>query len=157
MNDVWLTGVVMGLVATLSMDCWAILVNRVTRQPPPNWGVPGRWVAHMPQGRVFHEDIAAADPVAGENAIGWVFHYAVGIAYGITLAVIMGPAWLAAPTFLPALVFAIATIGFGWFLMQPGMGAGIAASRTPDPWRARVLGLAAHTVFGIGLWVGASL
>ncbi|WP_316247468.1 DUF2938 domain-containing protein [Roseobacter fucihabitans] len=155
MSEILTTGLLMGLIATLAMDAWAVLINRVMKLPAPNWGLPGRWVGHMPAGRLFHDDIAAADPVAGEHAIGWVFHYAVGIAYGVALALIMGPSWLAAPTFLPAFVFAIATISFGWFLMQPGMGAGLAASRTPTPWRARGLGLAAHTVFGVGLWAGA--
>lgn len=157
MNDVVMTGAVMGLIATLAMDCWVVLINRTLGLPPPSWDLPGRWVAHMPRGRVFHDDIAAASAVSQERAIGWAFHYAVGIAYGVALAVIMGPAWQAAPTFLPALIFAIATIGFGWFLMQPGMGLGVAASGTPNPWRARALGLAAHTVFGVGLWVGAQL
>jgi hypothetical protein len=36
--------------------------------------------------------------------------------------------------------------------MQPGMGAGIAASRTPRPAAARVQSLITHTVFGVGLY-----
>ncbi len=71
---------------------------------------------------------------------------------GGLLALIMGPGWFAAPTFLPAWIFAIVTIAAGWFLMQPAMGLGWAASATPDPRRARVMGLLAHTAFGVGLW-----
>ena len=146
----------MGLAATILMDLWAFLLSRVAGVPMPNWGLVGRWVAHL-RDRVFHQDIAAADPVPNERLIGWAFHYAVGIAYGVTLALLMGAAWLRDPTFWPAWIFSILMLGFGWFLLQPGMGAGWAASRTPNPTKARSLGLLAHTVFAVGLWLGAQL
>ena len=38
--------------------------------------------------------------------------------------------------------------------MQPGMGAGIAASRTPAPNKARLQSLLNHGVFGVGLYIG---
>jgi hypothetical protein len=66
---------------------------------------------------------------------------------------IVGPDWLASPRFLPAWIFGLATVFFGWFLLQPGLGLGWAASRTPNPTKVRLLNLAAHTVFGTGLWL----
>uniref|UniRef100_I1XJX9 Membrane protein n=2 Tax=Methylophaga nitratireducenticrescens TaxID=754476 RepID=I1XJX9_METNJ len=36
--------------------------------------------------------------------------------------------------------------------MQPGMGAGIAASRTQHPASARIQSLITHTIFGLGLY-----
>jgi hypothetical protein len=39
-----------------------------------------------------------------------------------------------------------------FFLMQPGMGAGIAASRTRRPAAARFQSLVTHGVFGLGLY-----
>ena len=36
-----------------------------------------------------------------------------------------------------------------------GMGGGMAASRADNPWQARGLGLAAHVVFGFGLYLSA--
>jgi hypothetical protein len=152
-----MTGIVMGLVATVAMDLWALLLNRMAGIAPPNWAMVGRWVAHLPRGQVFHEAIAEAPPVPGERMIGWSFHYTVGIAYGVALAWLMGPDWLRAPTFLPAWSFSVLMLGFGWFLLQPGLGLGWAASRTPQPWKVRGLGLAAHTVFGLGLWIGAMI
>jgi hypothetical protein len=35
------------------------------------------------------------------------------------------------------------------------MGGGIAASRADNPWQARGLGLAAHAIFGFGLYLSA--
>lgn len=69
----------------------------------------------------------------------------------------MGPGWLAHPTFWPAWIFAIITIAAGWFLLQPGLGVGWAASKTQNPTKVRILGLVAHTVFGIGLYGTALL
>jgi len=149
-------GVLIGTAATIAMDFWALLLNRLFAMPMPNWGAVGRWVWHLKSGRVFHDDIATANPAPAETAIGWAFHYGVGIAYGIAFLLIAGPQWRAEPTLLPAWVFAIATIAFGWFLLQPGLGIGWAAAKTPTPWKARALGLVAHTIFGLGLW-GAAL
>ena len=155
MADILISGVLMGVLATGAMDLWALALNRFAGQPLPNWAMPGRWVAHVTRGSVFHDAIADAAHVEGELHIGWAFHYAVGIVYGIALAAIMGPAWLAQPTLLPALLFSLLMVGFGWFLLQPGMGLGWAASKTPNPWKVRVMNLAAHTVFALGLWMGA--
>ena len=41
--------------------------------------------------------------------------------------------------------------------MEPGMGAGIAASRTPRPAASRLQSLVTHTIFGIGLYAAARL
>ena len=54
--------------------------------------------------------------------------------------------------FLPVWLFSIFTIVAGWFLLQPGMGLGWAAAKTPAPWKVRGLGLLAHTAFGLGMW-----
>jgi hypothetical protein len=115
----------------------------------------GRWFAHVAKGRVWHDDIAKSPAVAGEAAIGWVGHYAVGIIYAVALLAIWGLGWASAPTLTPALIVGVVTISAGWFLMSPGMGGGIAASRAANPWKARALGLAAHVVFGFGLYLSA--
>lgn len=157
MATILMTGLLMGLGATLAMDLWALAMNRICGVGLPNWGNVGRWTVQVGRGKVFHDDINLVAPVQGEVQIGWAFHYVVGLIYGVILALIMGPNWLLAPTFLPAWIFAIMTIGAGWFILQPGLGIGFAASKTPSPWTVRGLGLVAHTVFGIGLWVTAVL
>ena len=150
------TGIVMGLLGTLAMDVWAQVLHRAFGQPLPNWGMVGRWTGHLGS-RVFHDDIGAAAPVRSETALGWAVHYGVGVAYGVAFVLLAGADWLAAPSFLPLWLFSLATIAAGWFLLQPGMGLGWAASRTDNPWKARVMGLVAHTVFGIGMFGGALL
>jgi hypothetical protein len=146
-------GALLGIGATLLFDLWQRGLALATGQPAPNWAPVGRWFWHLRDGVVFHDNIGKAEPYAHELALGWIGHYAIGLVYRAIFALLAGPAWLAAPTFLPAWLFALATVAFGWFLLQPGLGMGFAAARTPDPARARLLNLAGHTVFGLGLWV----
>jgi Protein of unknown function (DUF2938) len=40
-------------------------------------------------------------------------------------------------------------------LLETGMGAGIAASRTPRPAAARLQSIVTHIVFGLGLYAAA--
>lgn len=147
--------VLIGAGATALLDLWALFLARAFGIAPPNWGLVGRWVGHLPSGRLVHDDIAAAAPVANETAIGWLFHYAVGIAFAAALLAIWGMGWAAAPTLLPALVVGYVTIGCGWFILQPGMGAGIAASKRANATQIRLLNIAGHTVFGFGLFLAA--
>lgn len=156
MLDLIFRGALMGLGATILMDVWALALASAG-QPKPNWAPVGRWFWRLKDGEVFHDSIAAVPAYRHELALGWAAHYVVGIVYGVVFVLIVGSEWLAAPSFLPAWIFAIVTIAAGWFLLQPGMGLGWAASRTPNPWKARIKGLIAHTVFGLGLWLTSLL
>ena len=155
--DMLVKGIVIGFGATVLMDLWAILLWKAFRQPRPNWAPVGRWFWHLKSGTVFHDDIGMAEPYRHELALGWIGHYAVGIVYGVVLALIVGPTWFAAPTFLPAWIIGLVTVGAGWFLLQPGLGLGFAAAKTPNPGKVRAFNLAAHTVFALGLYGTALL
>ena len=141
-----------GAGATLATDLWALARRRLSGMPVPDWGLVGRWFGHMARGRFRHERIATAAPVRGERVIGWTAHYLIGIAFAGGLLAICGLAWTRQPTLAPALMLGIATVTAPFLLMQPGMGAGIAASRTARPNSARLQSLVTHTVFGLGLY-----
>ena len=68
-----------------------------------------------------------------------------------------GAAWFASPTFLPAWILGMVTVGAGWFLLQPGLGLGIAASKLPNANKVRLFNLVSHTVFALGLYGTALL
>ena len=155
-SDLILRMVIIGAGATALTDIWAQAL-RLFGFPKPNWAMPGRWFAHLPRGRIRHDDIARSEPVAGELAIGWICHYLVGIAFaGIVLA-IWGADWVRNPTLLPALIVGWVTIGCGWFILQPGMGMGVAASKKPNAGQIRLLNFVSHTIFGLGLYGTALL
>lgn len=157
MIDIIWRGALIGIGATLLMDLWAVFLWQVCGQAAPRWAGPGRWLWNLQHGTVFHNSIADAEPCRHEEALGWIFHYATGIVYGIILGLWGGPAWFANPTFLPAFIWGMVTVAAGWFLLQPGLGLGWAASKTPSPGKVRLLNLAGHFVFGLGLWGTALL
>jgi hypothetical protein len=144
-----------GVGATAIMDLWGWLRQRVFGDKGLDYGLVGRWIAHMPHGRFRHDNIAAAPKKRGERLIGWSAHYGIGIAFAGLLIGLGGAEWAARPTLGPALAVGIGTVVAPFFLMQPGMGAGIAASRTPRPNAARLQSLLTHAVFGLGLYVAA--
>jgi hypothetical protein len=156
MSEFLWRSVVIGVAATALLDLWALFLQRAFAIAPPNWAMVGRWVGHLPRGVFVHDDIGKAAPVPNELAIGWVFHYAVGIVFAAALIAIFGLGWTRQPTFIPALIVGYVTIGCGWFILQPGMGAGIAASRRDNAMQIRMLNILGHTVFALGLY-GAAL
>lgn len=150
--DFLVSTLLIGVGATAAMDLWAIARRRLLGTPPPNYGLVGRWLAHMPRGRFRHDSIAAASPVRGERLIGWTAHYLIGIAFAAILPSIWGLAWVYHPTIGPALIVGIGTVAAPFLVMQPGMGAGIAASRTPRPAAAQFQSVVTHAIFGLGLY-----
>ena len=144
--------VVTGMGATVLTDLWAIARQRAFNIPPPNYGLVGRWLAHLARGRFRHESIAASSAVYGERIIGWTAHYVIGIAFAALLLGVWGLGWIRHPTIGPALVVGIVTVAAPFLVMQPGMGAGVAASRTARPAAARLQSLMTHAIFGLGLY-----
>ena len=145
--------VIIGTGATAITDLWGIARKSFFGIATPNYGLVGRWIAHMARGRFRHVSIAAASPVRGEHIIGWTAHYLIGITFAALLISIWGLEWVRYPTIAPAIAVGIGTVAAPFLLMQPGMGAGIAASRTPRPGAARLQSLITHVVFGLGLYV----
>ncbi len=143
-----------GMGATAATDLWALARKRLFGIAPPNYGLVGRWLVHMARGRFRHDAIAAAPVVRGERLLGWSAHYLIGIAFAGLLPALFGPAWLRQPTLGPALLVGIGTVAAPFLLLQPGMGAGIAARRTPRPAAARLQSLVTHAIFGLGLYAG---
>ncbi|MDY6976501.1 MAG: DUF2938 domain-containing protein [Pseudomonadota bacterium] len=147
--------VLIGIGATLVMDLWALLRQQLFGIAPTNWSMVGRWIGHMKKGRFSHISIANAGSVRGEKAIGWAAHYVIGIGYAVLLFLVFGEAWLFEPTLGPAVVLGIATVVAPFFILQPGMGAGVAASKTPNPNAVRLHSVVNHAVFGVGLYLSA--
>ncbi|WP_028456474.1 DUF2938 family protein [Chitinilyticum litopenaei] len=143
-----------GVSATLLMDGWALLLRRFGIASL-SYCLIGRWLAHMPTGTFTHAHIGKAAPRRHECALGWLAHYATGMAFAALLLAVDD--WFARPQPGPALLVGIATVLIPYLLMQPALGLGIAASRAPAPWAARLKSLATHTVFGTGLYLGGLL
>jgi len=143
-----------GIGATAVMDAWLLLLKHLG-VPTLNFAFIGRWVGHLFRGQFAHAAIAKAVPIRGELAWGWLTHYAVGVAFATVLVSLQGADWVRSPTLLPALAVGVCTVAAPLLVMQPAMGSGFAASRTPTPLKNCLRSLANHTVFGFGLYLSA--
>ena len=144
-----------GVGATLVMDLWNLFLERTFGIPSLDYCLLGRWLRHMPGGTLRHASIAAAPRKPLECTVGWIAHYSIGVVFALVFVVLASGDWLARPTLLPALLYGVGTVVFPFFILQPSLGLGIAASRAPRPSRARLKSLVTHTVFGVGLYVCA--
>jgi hypothetical protein len=147
--------VALGLGATLVMDLWNLFLRLAFGIRSLDYCLLGRWVSHLPSGKVGHASIAAAPKAHHECTLGWITHYAIGIVLALVFVAGASAEWLARPTALPPLLYGLATVVFPLFILQPSLGLGIASSKAPDPTLARLKSLLTHVVFGVGLYLSA--
>ncbi|MCE9782634.1 DUF2938 domain-containing protein [Shewanella algae] len=153
----WLNALLLGIGATLVMDIWALAQKVLLGIPSLSYPMVGRWIGHLPRGKLIHSPIGASAAIKGEAWLGWGAHYLIGIIFAAILLAICGSQWLQAPKIMPALLLGIISVLAPFLILQPGLGAGLAARRTPAPWTARGRSLLAHTVFDLGLYLTALL
>lgn len=147
-----LCSLIVGVVATMVMDLWGVLRKPLFGMHAADYRLVGRWLAHLARGRFQHESIAKSPSASGEVALGWAGHYLLGIAFAAAFLLIVGTDWIRAPTPVRPLIFGLVTVLVPFLVMQPSMGMGVAASRTPRPSAARIQSLLTHAVFGAGLY-----
>ncbi|KVC97554.1 DUF2938 domain-containing protein [Burkholderia ubonensis] len=155
--DTLLHLLLIGAGGTLVMDLWVLFRRRAFGTPSLDYALVGRWLGHMASGRFPHASIVAAPPVRHERPLGWLAHYAIGIAFAGLPVALAGTQWISAPTLLPALAAGIGSVAAPFFVMQPAFGFGIAAARTPQPSVARRRSLVTHLSYGLGLYVAAQV
>ena len=153
--DLLLRGVLLGVAASALMDLWGLVLRRGFQIATLDYSLLGRWIGHMRRGRFAHDRIGDARPVRGERALGWVAHYSIGIAFALLLLGIWGLDWARSPTLWPPLLIGLGTTAAPWFVMQPAMGVGFAASKSANPRTTRLRNLATHSVYGVGLYLAA--
>ncbi|AOK61683.1 hypothetical protein WM29_21230 [Burkholderia ubonensis] len=155
--DTLLRLLLIGTGGTLVMDLWALFRRRAFGIPSLDYALVGRWLGHMATGRFRHASIVTTPPVRHERPLGWLAHYAIGIAFAGLPVALAGTQWISAPTLPPALVAGIGSVAAPFFVMQPAFGFGIAAARTPQPSVARRRSLVTHLSYGLGLYVAAQV
>lgn len=151
----WICGV--GGGATLFMDGVALIRARLLQQRGLDWGLVGRWLRHVLRGQLVLPNPQTAPPVAMEHALGWGFHYGVGLALAALLWLLLPAETLQDPEVLTIVTFGLCTVVLPMLTLQPGLGMGLAARKMPQPWLARRRSLVTHVTFGLGLWLAAEL
>lgn len=150
-----LNALLIGAGGTVALDIWVLFMTKVLHTPGTNWSMVGRWLGHMASGQFVQQNLGHAAPIKHEAALGWLFHYIVGVTYGLPLLAFWGHSWLAQPTLLPPLIVAWALLIAPFFIMMPGMGNGIAGRKTPKPNVTRLKSVVGHFMFGLGMYATA--
>ena len=146
-----------GIGATIFIDLYAFILQRYFNIPSLNYQFVGRWLVGISKGQFVHHKIMQSPSVRFEKYIGWFSHYVIGIIFSTLFIKIVGTHWFISPKLFSALLFGVSTVIFPFFLMQPCLGFGIAASQTPSPSSARLKSLSTHFMFGAGLYFSTML
>ena len=149
----FISPILIGMGATLTFDLWGLFLKYTFKITPSNFCLVGRWILYMPEGIFRHSSIGSVPQKSAECTVGWISHYIIGATFAITFAAIVGNDWLQNPTIIPAIVFGMVTVLAPFFVLQPVLGHGIAAAKTPNPMQARFRSLMNHVVFGFGLYL----
>jgi len=152
-----LQSIFIGIIATLIIDLWSVLLKNAWRLPTTNWAMVGRWFAHFPKGKFTHNKIADAEAYKFELWLGWGMHYVLGIVYAFLYLFLVTKITSNEPELLSALLFGIVTVLAPWLILQPGLGLGICASRAVKPNLIRAINLSVHGIFGVALFYGWEL
>jgi len=148
--------VITGIGATLVMDLWSLFQKQILNVPPLNYALVGRWVLWLLRGKLWHHTIVSTPQVRGEAPAGWAVHYLTGVLFAFVPLALAGRGWLDTPSLMTGLLAGLLTLSAPFIILQPAFGFGIAASRTPRPWLARLLSTLTHLAYGVGLY-GAAL
>ena len=156
-SRVFIVGVIVGILATVTMDVVAMIILRlgIAAQRPRRTGpdLIGRWIGYLLRGKFRHTDILKTPPLRGELVLGLAAHYLIGIVLTLVYVGLLVVAH-ATPTALSAILYGTATTVLPWFLMFPSQGMGWLGRDAPGAHLARA-SLFNHIIFGAGiaLWM----
>ena len=147
----------MGIVATLVIDIWAVILSTIFKLPTTNWSMVGRWCAHLRTGQFIHRPISLSNPVKYEQTIGWLFHYIIGIGYAYLYVMLMVFIVIKDPSLTSAIIYGLVTLIAPWLVLQPALGLGLFARLADKPNTIRALNLFVHLIFGLALYFSWTL
>ncbi|OTG86778.1 hypothetical protein B9T31_07250 [Acinetobacter sp. ANC 4558] len=143
--------IAIGILATIFMDIFSILNQKIFKIIPLNYALIGRWVLSWKNFKFSHNTILNTSAIKHELCVGWLIHYATGIGWTY-LYFISSTYFNYEINLLNTLIFALITTLFPFIILQPVLGFGIFAQKTPNPLKSIRNSLIAHSLFGLGLY-----
>jgi len=152
-----LRNVLLGIIATFTMDVLSITAIKLRLIAPLPPHLIGRWFASVARGQVRHGDIAQVSPIQHEMAMAVPVHYAISVTLGLMYVLACSTFGLSPRSRVTALGFALGTNLLPWLLMFPAMGYGWFGAHGPAGTRLFLSSLVTHCFYGVGLWLGVSI
>jgi hypothetical protein len=157
MSVLTLRSFIVGMLATFTMDGLTVLTIKLGLIAPLPPRLIGRWFASVARGQLVHTDIGQLTPINYELAVEVPLHYAIGITLALTYLLMSSVLGLHPKNPVFALVFALFTCALPWFVMFPAMGYGWFGTHGPIGTRLFLDSLVTHCLYGVGLWLAASM
>ena len=153
-SRLFIVGVIVGVLATVTMDVVAVIVHRLgiaghgLRRTGPD--LIGRWIGYLLRGKFRHTDILQTPPLRGELLLGFAAHYSIGIVLTLVYLGLLAMAHVR-PTAVSAIFYGTATTVFPWFVMFTSQGMGWLGWDAPGDAHLARASLFNHIVFGLGI------
>jgi hypothetical protein len=157
MSILSLKSVLIGIVATLTMDVLTVAATKLRLIAPLPPKLIGRWFASVARGQALHRDIGQVPPINHELAVAVPAHYAIGVTLTLLYLFANSAFGLNSSSLKTALGFALCTSLLPWLLMFPAMGYGWFGARGREGTRLFPSSLVTHGFYGLGLWFSVSL
>lgn len=145
---------VVGAIATIFTDVYELALERFWGKTR-DWHLVGRWMYNIPLGSFVIDPSDESGAVSGELAMGWIFHYVVGILFATIYLLGVHFIFREHPSIGNAIGFGVITVAAPWLFLLPGLGLGFFAAKTERPNFVRITSLSIQMVFGVGLYFGA--
>jgi hypothetical protein len=141
-----------GICSTLFMDMMSLISHQLFKINAFNYALLGRWVLYWQQKKFTHNNIQQSPPQKYEASIGWFFHYLIGILWTY-LYFILSHFLHYTITLWNTIIFSIITTFIPFLIIQPALGFGMFAQKTPNPFKSMRNSMLAHLYFGLGLYL----
>ena len=149
--------ILVGVVATLTMDLLTALSLWLGLVAPLKPALIGRWFAAVARAEPVQADVARLPALRFEVPLALCGHYLIGIALAFAFLALASRLALPARRFDVALGFGLCSNALPWLVMFPAMGYGLFGAHGPAGTRLFVSSLIGHACYGFGLWLGARL
>lgn len=155
--DLILTGLIAGVIGTLTMDSLNHLFARYGVISKIDVRIIGRMAVGWANGRFRYTHPDEIEPVPNEMVYGYLTHYAIGV--GLAIPFVLGWDLLVGGPVSPiwTFVYGVTTTVASLFLVYPSMGFGIFGLRSPEGVKSSLTSLANHAFFGVGMAIAVSL
>lgn len=148
--------ILIGLFSTVFMDVITWILEKLFKIKPLNYALIGRWFLYWKEKKFTHKTIVHSSPRLGESKWGWGIHYLTGIIW-VIFYLILNEVYLFNSSFISILIFSLCTTLVPFIIIQPALGFGFFAKKTPNQLISIRNSLLAHIAFGSGIYLSLNL
>ena len=146
-----------GLFSALFLDLGTNLYNLIMGLPLNDFAVIGRYALYTLQGHIITSPINEIPVMQHEVVVGWMIHFMVSFVYAFFYVLFVEKGLFLKPSFKKGIVYAWVLLVFPLIVLSLALGDGIFHDHNPHMIKVILFSVFAHTCYGIGLYVTATI